>query len=146
MNLHDPEHYRVKHPTGTPPDPAIAAALAETAKDDRITCVEAHAIAQRLGVSPGEVGDTADLVECRIIHCQMGLFGYKPDKKIVKPAEEVVPELRDRLAAAVAAGGGQVDCATLWGIAAEFSLEKMAVAAACEALGIKIVRCQIGAF
>ena len=146
MNRDEPEHYRAKHPTGTPHDPAIAAALAESAVDDRIACVEAHAVARRLGVAPSEVGDTADLVEIRIIHCQMGLFGYKPEKKIVKPAEEVAPELRDRLAAAVAAGGGQVDCATLWQIAAESSLEKMAVAAACEALGIKIVRCQIGAF
>jgi hypothetical protein len=146
VNLDEPEHYRVKHPAGTPHDPAIAAALAESAPEGRITCVEAHAVARRLGVTPAKVGDTADMVECRIIHCQMGLFGYKPEKKIVKPAEEVPPDLRRRLDAAVAAGGGKVECAMLWRIAADFSLEKMAVAAACEALGIKIVRCQIGAF
>lgn len=137
-------HYSTKHPEGTPCDPAIAAALKEAAADGRITCVAAHGVAETLKVPPSEVGKAADLLEFRVIDCQMGLFGYSPEKRLVKPAERVSDELRERVQKAVA--DGRITCAACWKIARELGMEKMAVSSACERLGLKVKNCQIGAF
>ena len=96
--------YGTKHPPGTRADPAIAAAVQEVVEDGRISCAVAHDIATDLGVATGEVGKTIDLLERRISKCQLGLFGYSPEKKIVKPAETVSDELRGRLTDAAADG------------------------------------------
>lgn len=137
-------HYSTKHPDGTAYDPALADALRERAEDGRITCVAAFEVADALGASPEEVGKTADLLEYRIIKCQLGLFGYSPEKRIVRPSEHVPDDLRRRLLAAVA--DGKISCSAVWDIAAELSLDKMTVSGACEGLGLKVGPCQIGAF
>ncbi len=139
-----PLHYRAKHPSGTTCEPTLAAALAEIADNGRIACAAALELAERLGVSPAEVGRAADLLEYRIVRCQLGLFGYEPEKRVVRPAEQVSDGLRERLAHA--APGGRIDCASLWEIADTMGLDKMTVSAACERLGLKITRCRIGAF
>ena len=137
-------HYSTKHPQGTPPNQAIAQALGQVAVDSRVTCTAAHAVAKKLGVAPAEVGKTADLLEIRVIECQMGLFGYSPEKRIVKPAESVESPLRERIEAAT--NDGRITCAACWKIAGDLGLAKMAVASACEAMGLKVKNCQIGAF
>jgi hypothetical protein len=137
-------HYSTKHPQGTPCDPDIAAALDQVASDGRLTCIAAHDVAGRLGVAPAEVGKTADLLELRVVECQMGLFGYAPEKRTVKPAEHVSDDLRDRIEHATVEG--RITCAACWKIARDLGLEKMAVSCACEALGLKVKSCQIGAF
>jgi hypothetical protein len=137
-------HYRAKHPLGTPPDPDLAGALSEIAEDGRITCAAACGLADTLRVDPAELGKVADLLELRIIRCQLGLFGYEPEKRIVKPAEVVPYGLRERLEATVA--DGKISCASLWEIANELGLKKMDVSAACEHLKVKISPCKLGAF
>jgi hypothetical protein len=144
MTHEDAGHYSAKHPAGSSPDPAIAAALNERENDGQVTCAGAFGIAEDLGVTASAVGDTADLLEYRIIRCQLGLFGFAPEKKIVRPADTVPDALREHLEAA--AGAGHLDCASSWEIAKELGLEKMAVSAACERLGIRITECQLGAF
>ncbi len=137
-------HYSAKHPEGTLYDAALAAALADTAEDGRITCTAAHGLAETFKVAPSEIGKTADLLEYRIIKCQLGLYGYSPEKRIVKAAEDVSDDLRDRLLAA--ATGGRISCASCWKIARTLGVEKMAVSGACEHLGLKVKHCQLGAF
>jgi hypothetical protein len=144
MTHEDAGHYRAKHPQGTTPDPALAAALAQRAEDGLITCKAAHDVAAALGAAPSAVGTTADLLEYRIVECQLGLFGYSPEKRIVKPAAEVSPALREQLERH--ATEGTIDCASCWRIAETLGLQKMAVSAACERLGLKIKPCQLGAF
>jgi hypothetical protein len=136
--------YSTKHPPETKADPGIAAALEEVVDDGRISCVVAHDIAEDLGVPPAEVGKTIDLLEYRIGKCQMGLFGYSPEKRIVKPADTVSEELRDHLRKAEV--DGRVPCAACWEIAHDLAMQKIAVAAACETLGLKVKPCQLGAF
>ncbi len=84
-----------------------------------------------------------DRLKIRLTKCQLGLFGYTPEKKIVKPAAEV----NDTLKAAIE--GAMVDerlpCAAAWDIAAQAGISKMALSAVCEALGIKVKPCQLGA-
>lgn len=144
MTHEDEGHYRAKHPAGTQYDPAVAAALTERAADGRVTCTAAHEIATAFQVAPSEVGKTADLLEFRIVECQMGLFGYAPEKRIVKAPEHIDQPLREQLERYAA--NGRINCATCWKIAADLGLEKMAVSSACEGLGIKVKNCQLGAF
>ena len=47
-------------------------------KNNRISCAGAHKIASVLHAAPAEVGRTIDLLEARIVKCQLGLFGYAP--------------------------------------------------------------------
>jgi hypothetical protein len=144
MTHEDAGKYSAKHPAGTTCHPAITAAVEQKAENDRITCGAAHEIAARLDVAPMEVGKAIDLLEYRIVKCQMGLFGYSPEKKIVKPAGAVSRKLESRLRDAV--HEGKVGCATCWEIARELGIGKMDVSAACEGLEIKISPCQLGAF
>ena len=136
--------YSAKHAAGTVAAPAISAALEQRADLGRVTCAAAFEVATALGVSAPEVGKTADLLEYRIIRCQLGLFGYEPEKRIVRPADEMSAVLRGRLVGA--AFDDKISCARCWEIADELSLEKMAVSAACERLGLKVGPCQLGAF
>lgn len=144
MTHEDEGHYSAKHPHGTSANPALTAALTERAQDGRVSCTAAHELAAAFKVAPAEVGKTADLLELRIVECQMGLFGYSPEKRIVKPADEVSDELRDSLQRYAA--NGRISCATCWKIADDLGLEKMTVSSACERLVIKVRHCQLGAF
>jgi hypothetical protein len=137
-------HYAAKHAVGTSLNPQIAALIKQYAADDKITCADAHKIAQALQVSPAEVGVTLDLLEIRISQCQLGLFGYGPQKRIVQAAEQVSPELQ--AAIAEAQKDRRVSCLSAWKIAEQFGITRMAVAATCEALQLKIMACQLGAF
>lgn len=112
--------------------------------DGKLPCAGAFAAAEALGVSPAEIGSSADRMRVRLIKCQLGLYGYEPEKKIVQPADTVGMEME----AAVRAGlkNGYLPCAAAWEIADRFKVAKMAVSAACETLSIKIKPCQLGAF
>lgn len=137
-------HYAAKHPKGTVPDARISAMLKTKVKDGKVSCAAAHGIAAELNILPKEVGKTMDLLEFRIVKCQMGLFGYSPEKKIVKPAETVSAELKAAIFGEVK--DGRIPCRTAWDIAERFNISRMELAAACEALPVKVSPCQIGAF
>ncbi|MCJ7809683.1 MAG: hypothetical protein MUP26_05395, partial [Desulfobulbaceae bacterium] len=107
-------------------------------------CAAVHKIAKNLNVTPDEVGKTADLLEVRLSKCQLGLFGYSPQKCIVKAADEVSGNLREKIQASLS--DNRLPCSVAWDIARAFALRKMEVSSACEKLGIKISHCQLGAF
>ena len=143
MAHEDAGHYAAKHPPGTKLDAKIAEALREESRDGQITCAAAHRIARDLKVLPSDVGVALDLLELRIGKCRLGLFGYG-EKKAIKPAEHVSPELEDALRKSVVEN--RLSCLSCWKIAEELSLTRMEVSAACESLNIKIGSCQLGAF
>jgi hypothetical protein len=144
MGHEDRGHYATKHAPGMQLNPQIAELIKQYAVDDKITCTDAHKIAQALQVSPAEVGATLDLLEIRISQCQLGLFGYSPHKRIVQPAEQVSPELQAAIEDAQNDQG--VSCLSAWKIAEQFGIARIDVTAACEALQVKITACQLGAF
>ncbi len=144
MTREDAGHYSIKHPKGTTYDPALAEALEQKAPDGLLSCTTAHEIASAFAVPPAEVGKTADLLEYRIVECQMGLFGYSPEKRIVRPAPDIAASLRGALDERTV--DGVISCLSCWEIAAALGVTKMAVASACESLGLKVKPCQLGAF
>ncbi len=144
MTHQDAGHYAAKHGPKATYQPEIAAAVRAAAQGRRLGCAAAHRIAATFAVAPAEVGKTMDMLECRLTKCQLGLFGYKPEKKVVKPAETVSPALEKIIRQS--ATGHKFSCAQCWQIADDNDLARMDVAAVCETLNIKISPCQLGAF
>ena len=144
MTKEDRGHYSKKHSYERKVDPVIADAIEDKAASKKITCAAAFKIVDTCGTTPDEVGFTIDMLEIRIIRCQMGIFGYEPEKKAVKPMDSVPDELesaiRDKLV------NERLTCTSAWEIAGSLNIPKMRVSSACETLGIKIKPCQLGAF
>jgi hypothetical protein len=86
----------------------------------------------------------ADALGIRLYHCQLGLFGYDGEERIVHPAEELSSELEQAIREGLVVG--RLPCAVAWAIANRFDLPKTHVANAAERLEIHIGQCQLGAF
>jgi hypothetical protein len=119
---------------------AIAAAIREKMTGQTISCAEAHSIAEKLNVTPEEVGTAVDLLELRIVKCQLGLF---QDEKSV-PTGETTPEIESAIKSSLT--DGRLKCLTAFEIAKKHKVSKISVGAACEAMKIKISSCQLGTF
>lgn len=122
----------------------LSSAILGKIVDDKIACSAVFQITDELGIAPAEAGRTLDLMEISIVKCQLGLFGYMPEKKILKPAGSVSDSMKKKIEERLA--DGKLSCIAAWEIAAAMKVPKMDVAAACEAMGIKIKPCQLGAF
>jgi len=144
MTHDDRGHYANKHPSGRSTDQKIVEVLTSAVSDNTIPCPVAFRVATELNASTGEVGFTIDSLEYTITKCQLGLFGYGPEKKMVKPADSVSSALEDAIRKALI--NDRLPCAAAWGIAERLGLGKLSVSSACETLGIKISPCQLGAF
>ena len=142
-NIHKGQ-YASKHPTGVEPDREIVEALQNKIEKGAITCAAAFGVAEKLQVEPRRVGVNVDLLNIKIGKCQLGLFGYEPNKSVVRPAKEISAELRSAIQAALA--DGRLPCAAAWEIARKLKIKKMDVSSACETLGVKIKPCQLGSF
>ncbi len=122
----------------------IRKALTQYATEGLLPCKQAFAASDALGLSRAQIGRHADDMGLKLMACQLGLFGYRPEKKIVKPVESIDPafagEIRNRLVS------GRLSCHEAFEIALEKGVEKMVVSAYCEAMTISIKPCQLGAF
>lgn len=144
MTHSDAGRYSAKHAPGTSPDERIAAAIREKSAKGTLACAEAERIGAALEVKLEEVGRTLDLLELRIGGCQLGLFGYGPGGKAVRPAAAVAPDLAAAIRGRL--DGGKLPCRAAWQIAEEFKITRMEVSAACETGQVRIKPCQLGAF
>jgi hypothetical protein len=147
MAHEDAGKYAAKHPPGTARSEQIAKAVREKSPGGELACAMAEKITKELKVAMAQVGKTADLLEIKVKECQLGLFGWgdKPGHgKDIRAADSVSVEIKSAIEKA--AVNGRVACAALWAIADQLSVKRKAVSAACEALGLKIRPCQLGAF
>ncbi len=122
----------------------LADAVQKRARDGKLSCGAAFRIAEEHAVNPLKVGETADALDIRLYHCQLGLFGYDAEERIVHPAEELSPELEEAIREGLIVG--RLPCAVAWAIASRFDLPKTHVANAAESMRISIGQCQLGAF
>lgn len=117
-------------------------------RDGKLPCAVAWRVAERTGVERLAVGEMADRLDIRISHCQLGLFGYGEKRlgqhKVVKQPTSLEPTLADAIRAA--ARDGKVTCAQLFEIAERLGRPAMDVSGHAEAMGIKIIQCQLGCF
>jgi len=133
-----------KHTAAEKPNPEIKSKIETRSKDNEIPCAVAFEIAEDIGVLPAEVGKTIDLMNYKLVKCQLGLYGYKPDKKIVTPQDTTNQDLKNAIQNALA--NDRLPCVSAWEIAARFQIPKLTVSGIAEAMGVKIKPCQLGAF
>ena len=138
------KNFADKHDPSESPDAAIHEALITKGKNDEVPCAVAFQVASDLQATPEDVGRTMDLTNIRLVKCQLGLFGYTPEKKIISARMPENAEITEAIRTALV--DHRLPCAAAWEIAGRFGVRKMVVSAACEALGIKIKPCQLGAF
>lgn len=131
------------HPTRTL-DKSLTLAIRQAAKEGELPCQAAFSISNTLSLSPREVGAAADALGVRLVRCQLGLFGYKPEKRIITASEAIPEDLRRAIEKGLE--NRKLPCQEAWEIALRLGLTKMEVASACEGLRIKIGPCQLGAF
>ncbi|MDX1707312.1 MAG: hypothetical protein R3274_01855 [Desulfobacterales bacterium] len=144
MKRQEGEKFANKHGSNAKIDERIKDALLRESQNNEVPCAVAFQIAEALQATPSEVGKTADLLEMELIKCQLGLFGYKPDKKIVQPQAPENTDLENVIRDSLV--DGKLPCRKAWDIARARNMSKMAVSAVCEHLEIKIKPCQLGAF
>ena len=118
--------------------------LIKLSPDGQIPCVVAFEVAKSTNVKPDNVGRALDDMKISISKCQLGLFGYKPEKKIVTPANAVSSDLEQSINQALV--NDRLPCSAAWDISKNTGKAKLEIAEACEALGVKISPCQLGAF
>jgi DNA invertase Pin-like site-specific DNA recombinase len=144
MVFHKKKKFSEKHPQKEVVGPEIKNQIYRRSNDGMISCATAFKIAGEQNISPHKIGITIDLLNIRITKCQLGLFGYKPKKKLLQQLHETEPDLQDAIIRALAKG--RLSCNSAWTIATQFNVSKITVSSTCEFLGIKINDCQLGAF
>lgn len=144
MKQQNGKKFAEKHESNAQLNEEIKDRIVRRTKNNELPCAVAFKIAADLNVSPAEVGKTADLLEMMLVKCQLGLFGYTPDKKIVKPKAAENPHLAGAIQDARV--DGNLPCKNAWEIASRFDVSKMKVSSVCEQLKIKVKPCQLGAF
>ena len=137
-------NFSKKHGDRVAANPDIEKEIVRRARNGELACAVAFTIVEDMQVEPAEVGKNVDLINYRLVKCQLGLFGYQPVKKIVKPAAHVSPPLQ--AAIETECRENRILCRDIWRIAARLGLRKMQVSSACETLDVKIKHCQLGAF
>ncbi len=138
----DNKPFAQKH-QGLTIDPELKKQIEAQAKNKIINCASAHKAASLAGVSPKTIGIQIDLMEYRLSRCQLGLFGYK-DQKRLNPDIEISPSLSKKIDDV--APNGRISCEACWELADKENLSKLDMGSACEKKNMKIKPCQLGAF
>jgi len=133
-----------KHEPNAQLYPTVKEKIQEKTQNGEVGCSVAFQIAKELKISPADIGKGLDLLDIKLNKCQLGLFGYGPGKKAVKPKPPENRQMEEAIRVALV--DTKLACRDAWDIAHRFNLPKMTVSAACEALNIKIKPCQLGAF
>lgn len=124
--------------------PGLEDAIRNKSADGALSCALCFTIAGDLQVQPREVGYALDLMDIPIAKCQLGLFGNSPIGKIVRKAESIPEELGKAIKGMLE--NGRLPCHCSWQLAERFAMPRIKISSACEAMGIKISACQLGAF
>lgn len=122
----------------------IREALTPYIQKQEITCANAHRVGSGLNVDPIKIGKQLDILGCKIIECQLGLFGYGRDKKKLNPGI-TVPDGLDRQIDAVQ-DNGTISCAQCWDMAKRLKISRLDMGSVCEKKKVRIKPCQLGAF
>ncbi len=124
--------------------PGLEDAIRKRSVDGSLSCALCFVVAKDMGVKPEEVGQALDLMNMPITKCQLGLFGNSPISKIVQKADSIPDDMERAIKEMLE--NNRLKCQCSWQIAEKFAVPRIKVSSVCEALGIKISSCQLGAF
>jgi hypothetical protein len=144
MSKDKPQKFSDKHKAAEKSNPEIAGRIEQRSKNNEIPCALAFEIVEESGFLPADIGKNIDLMNYKLIKCQLGLFGYTPDKKIVKVQDTPNNDLKNAIKKALV--NDKLPCKSAWEIAARFQVSKLTVSGVAEGMGVKVKPCQLGAF
>ena len=121
----------------------IVEILESASSDKKISCVKVFDVIREYTIFPDIAGFTLNQNKIKLNLCQLGLFGYPEGKKIIE-CDSISEDLEDKIYSSLE--DEKLPCAAAWNIASELNIKKLEVTAACEKLGIRINKCQLGAF
>jgi len=135
-------------PTGNLTDAALVEAVRASLVDGKLRCARAHAVAAARGTTPQVVGLIADRLDVRLSRCQLGFFGYTNKQGFAESdvADRDVPDGLPEAIRACRNDEGDVSCAALWQIAAQFRIPRMLVGYVSDQMKVHVTPCQLGAF
>ncbi len=134
---------------GAKPDARLAAEIQGRVLEGTLSCAEAFAVADGAGVSPLDVGRTADILRVKLSHCQLGLFGYPGQGKGWDRSGAGTGSAPDGLEAAIKRRAGRearIACSDLWELAELYGVPRILAGDAADRIGIRVIACQLGAF
>jgi len=144
MSSESGKGYSQKQAPGTKLNPELAEEIKKRLRGGLLPCAVAFKIAKDMKIPPISVGQAADLLEVPLAKCQLGLFGYTPDKKIARAetttSQELLAAIRESM------HNDRLACEAAWQIADRFKMTRLKVSNVCEGHEIKIKPCQLGAF
>jgi len=139
-----------KIPPDLKPDEVLSGEIARLKESDgTISCAAAIRLAEKKGVNPGDVGRTLDVLSVHLTLCQIGTFGYPGHAKGWASSGAASRAVPDGLKKALQDAGGiekRIDCLEIWKIGAKFRVSRMLAGYVADQAGLKIKRCQLGAF
>jgi hypothetical protein len=144
MSVPPKKTWKEKSNSSKEPKPEHKKILLEKTKGNELPCALAFKISKDHGIPMDQIGIAADFLKIRLTKCQLGLFGYKPEKKIVKTLTAISKSLEEKIK--TTAYEGKISCKAAWQIASDLDITKLEVGNACESFSIKIGSCQLGAF
>ena len=144
MSKDKPQKFSDKHNAADKPNPEIMKKIEQRSKNKEIPCALAFEIIEESGFLPADIGKNIDLMNFKLIKCQLGLFGYTPDKKIVNAQDTPDNDLKAAIKGALV--NDKLPCQSAWEIADRFQVPKLTVSGVAEGMGIKVKPCQLGAF
>ena len=129
-------------------DEQVRQAVLGRLEEGHLTCHQAHALANELGVEPIEVGRAADELNIRVSRCLLGLFGYGSKAagthKLVHAMAQVPPALEAALCAEADKEG--ITCLAVWRVADRLGYSRLEASNAVEGLKLHVSYCQLGCF
>ena len=148
MTINSKKNFTSNHNSNLKPDITIQQEITKLINNDRLPCKAAFKIAEKLGISAEQVGNTADILNYRLIGCQLGLFGYKTKKNKAIPEGSTDDNLSKGLKKAITNRlvNKKLKCKDCWDIASRFKISRITAGRLCNSMNIKITECQLGAF
>lgn len=143
MTHEDKGNYAGKHPQQEI-DPVVVEKLEKLKDQNQITCAAAHRVASDLNMSPKKIGVQVDLMELRLVQCQLGLFGHTPGSGQSDKDIGMSEDLKLRLESMTK--DDRISCKACWDIAREFKMSRLDMGSVCKKIDLRIKPCQLGAF
>ncbi len=144
MTRQDKGKFSEKHDSKRIVDEKLKEMVLEKSKNGSISCSAAHKISSLAGVSPAEIGFVIDMLEVRLTHCVLGLFGYPDGKPVKTSPKESKPEILNSIKET--ASDKHLSCLQAWNIADNLKVGRLSVSREAESKGYRINECQLGAF
>jgi hypothetical protein len=141
------------HAKTVPPGSAISDELAGAIKkavlEGSLSCAGAFEVAEELNVPRPAVGCGADVLHIPLSNCQLGLFGYPGKERLWESPGYMEPAVAPQVVEAILATqdrNGKITCEALMAIADRFGILRAVAGRAADRAGVRVIRCQLGAF